>query len=177
MKKVLIISVLFFSAIQMRAQSGELAVGAQGGYITYYKSPLYGMTFTYHLSTPLQLSLSGLINPNISLKEGSNTIPTELYTVNVDLRFLLLNFDILSTGPSIGLQYMRNIENSAVSDKKNIFGPNLGWYVKYNLTENLRLTGGWQYSNMKKSSNMTSYTYNFSYHMFYVGLSWAFNTY
>ncbi|GHU67157.1 hypothetical protein FACS189413_01420 [Bacteroidia bacterium] len=173
MKKIALILLLGFFALKSFAQAGDLTIGAQGGYITYYKNALYGLNLSYAPSDPLQLTLSGVFNPKITLPyEWNANLQTQwaLYSLNLDARFLLLNFDAFATGPSIGVQYLYNIHEYPTNEPSytnNDYGFNLGWYIKLNLTDNLKLSGGWQYSNISSPGR--------DYNMFYLGLGWAFN--
>ncbi|MDR1682059.1 MAG: hypothetical protein LBS25_01520 [Candidatus Symbiothrix sp.] len=169
MKKIICVALLGFFALKSFAQAGDLTVGAQGGYITYYKNFLYGLNLSYAPSGPLQLTLSGVMNPNITRPDKwdpNRQIKNALYSLNLDARFLLLDFGTFATGPSVGVQYMHNIQEISFPVTYNAYGANLGWHVKFNLTDYLRFGGGWQYSTMKNSS---------SYNMFYASLGWAFN--
>ncbi|MDR0547097.1 MAG: porin family protein [Dysgonamonadaceae bacterium] len=169
MKKIALILFLGFFALKSFAQAGDLTIGAQGGYITYYKNALYGLNLSYAPSDPLQLSLSSILNPKIIRADALNPngqIENSLFALNLDARFLILNFDSWAVGPSVGVQYLHNKEKIMLENTYDRIGVNLGVYAKVNLTENLRLGGGWQYSSLKDSE---------SYNMFYLSLGWAFN--
>jgi hypothetical protein len=170
MKKATVLLILLFAAtLRTFAQAGDLYAGLQGGYATYYKSPLYGLNLSYTLSNPLQISLTGLMNPNIvktvdfnhELKEN-----LQFYSTNLDLRLFLINMETWATGPVLGGQYLYINKKDNTLGPDHLFGFNIGWHLKINLTDNIRLNGGWRYSSVKDSE---------SYNLFYVGIGYAFN--
>ena len=169
MKKAIIIIGLVFFSIQSYAQAGDLHFGLQGGYATYYKAPLYGLNISYDIANPLQISLTGLMNPrfiksvdyNHELKES-----LQLYSANLDVRLFLINMESWATGPSLGGQYMYINKKDNILGPDHLFGFNLGWHLRINITDNLSINGGWRYSSMKDSD---------SYSLFYVSIGYAFN--
>jgi hypothetical protein len=174
MKKILLALVLGLSATQLYAQAGDLTVGALGGYETHYDGGLYGVNLSYGLNQMMEVNLSGLYGNN--LKEKDEFVPgywkTKLYSANLDIRFLILNFEALAMGPAIGGQYLRAnyTQSPAANDPSlrdyNAKGFNIGWHVRANLTDEIRLNGGWRYTSATESAD---------YHFFYVGLGYAFN--
>ncbi|GHS99521.1 hypothetical protein FACS189421_10140 [Bacteroidia bacterium] len=170
MKKAVVILFLVFLAGKAYAQAGDLTIGALGGYETKYKSPLYGLNLSYNVNNPVQISLTGLMNPDIFKKDDWNKEDDKnlaLYSVNLDVRFFLINMDSWATGPSIGAQYLDiqyKGKNSIYS--YNAWGANIGWHLQVNLTDNLKINGGWHYSTVSESS---------SYSLFYLGVGYAFN--
>jgi hypothetical protein len=169
MKKAIFILGLFFFTIQSYAQQGYLHLGLQGGYATYYKAPLYGLNISYDASKAVQISLTGLMNPKIIKPVDFNRDLMEqmaLYSANLDVRLLLINMESWSTGPAIGAQYMYLNKKDNIFGTANLFGFNVGWHIRINITENLCATGGWRYSSMKNSD---------SYNVFYAGIGYAFS--
>jgi hypothetical protein len=167
MKKIFAAILLAGVSIGAAAQNG-LTVGAQGGYMTYYKDMTYGINLTYDVSTPFQLSLTGLMSPKISRPDEFNANKkntNELFSLNLDARFLLINLESFATGPSVGAQWLHNKETITFPETYNNLGVNIGWHVQANLTDNIRLTGGWRYSTLKGSE---------SYNLFYLGLGYCF---
>ncbi|MDR2805781.1 MAG: porin family protein [Dysgonamonadaceae bacterium] len=175
MKKAIVILCLVFSAVQTYAQAGDLYGGLQAGYATFYKAPLYGVNLSYDVSNPLQISLTGLMNPNITKSAAWNQNIKEklkLYSTNLDVRLFLINMESWATGPSLGAQYLHKDKTTLlVSGAKefysdNLLGFNIGWHIKVNVTDNIRLQGGWRYSSMKDDDG---------YNLFYLGIGYAFN--
>lgn len=171
MKKTLVFLLLAFFSVKSYAQAGDLFIGAQGGYITHYNAPMYGLNVSYDISNPLQISFTGLMNPDITRKDAltaTGKIKNSLYSANLDARFFFLNLESFSAGISLGAQYLHNKETIWMENNYNTLGVNIGCHVRANLTDNLRLTGGWRYSTLKDSE---------SYNLFYVGIGYAFNVY
>lgn len=170
MKKAIIILFLAFSGIQAYAQAGDLYGGVEAGYATYYKAPLYGLNVSYNVRNPLQISLTGLMNPSLTKAVDYNHLIKEkltLYSANLDARLFLINMDAWATGPVLGGQYLYIKKKDNMNlPADNLFGFNIGWHLKINLTDNVRVNGGWRYSSIKDSE---------SYNLFYVGIGYAFN--
>ncbi|GHT74683.1 hypothetical protein AGMMS50262_08160 [Bacteroidia bacterium] len=171
MKKGIIILFLTFCALQSYAQAGDLFVGVQGGYATYYKAPLYGLNVSYDLSDPIQISLTGLLNPSITRKAEYSFDTDEklkFYAAGLDVKLLLLNMGVWATGPTIGAEYMSvKYKDNSLKDF-NTVGFVAGWHLRANITDNLRITAGWRYTNTKEEISA-------SHHLFYVGFGYAFN--
>jgi opacity protein-like surface antigen len=173
MKRIIFILLLPLCAIGLYAQAGDLYVGAQGGYITKYEGLLYGLNVSYDISDPLQISFTGLLNPALTEKDGFNSNNDEklaLYSMNLDLRILLLNQKTWATGPAVGGQYLIAKYKNDPAGIKNFetLCFNIGWHIRANVSDNLRVTGGWRYTNTKESIGA-------SHHMFYIGVGYAFN--
>lgn len=169
MKKTFL--VLFCALVSLGAysQSGDLSFGARGAYITYYKDFLYGLDFSYHLADPLEVNLSGMLNPSVTKKE--DYMPDEklgLYSTSLDVRYYLLLQRTWGTGPSIGGQYLfvKSKENSIYDI--HAAGFNIGWHLRISLTENLKMNGGWRYTSSKDDT---------SHHAFYLGLCYTLNVF
>ncbi|MDR3046359.1 MAG: outer membrane beta-barrel protein [Bacteroidales bacterium] len=171
MKKAVFILFLVFLAGKSYAQAGDLTIGAIGGYETKYKDILYGLNLSYSVNNPLQISLSGLMNPNILEKDDfdkKKDRKLKLYSTNLDVRFFLLNMETLAMGPSIGAQYLsvNYKDNTAIFSDYTAWGANIGWHIQVNPTDNLRINGGWRYSTATEGA---------SYNLFYLGVGYAFN--
>ena len=171
MKKTLFILLLVFFSLKSYSQAGDLHIGLQGGYATKYKNPLYGLNLSYDVSNLLQVSFTGLMNPDFIKKDEFNPADNEklsTYSFNLDARLFLINFESFATGPSIGAQYLTI--NHKEHSMRNFNGPgfNIGWHIRANITETVRLTGGWRYNTMKEGE---------SYNLFYLGIGYAFNVY
>ena len=174
MKKTISILWCVFSVATLYGQAGDLTVGAKGGYNSYYSCLTYGLDVSYQLSDPLELSLSGLINPKITQKDKDFHDPIytryiSLYTGSLDLRFLILRMENWSTGPALGghiLSFKSKDPKDFVVDNGTLLGVNFGWHLRVNVTDNLRLNGGWRYSTIKDG---------LSHHVFYLGVGYAFN--
>ncbi|MDR0699373.1 MAG: porin family protein [Tannerella sp.] len=174
-KTFVILCLVFFSSVQAYAQAGDFYGGLQGGYITYYKAPLYGCNLSYTIFGPLQISLTGLMNPNVNKPAAYNKDVMEklkLYSANLDARLFLINMESWATGPSLGVQYLHKGKTTFLTDGReesyadNLLGFNIGWHLKVNVTDNFRVNGGWRYSSIKDDD---------SYNLFYVGIGYAFN--
>ena len=171
MKRAIFIFGLFFFSIQSYAQAGDLYFGLTGGYATYYKAPLYGLNISYDIANPLQISLTGVMNPKITKPVDYNRELKEqlaLYSANLDLRLFLINMKSWATGPSLGFQFMHVNKKDNIFGSDNLPGFNIGWHLRININDNVRALGGWRYTSMKDSD---------SFSLFYVGLGYAFNLY
>ncbi|MDR0543169.1 MAG: porin family protein [Dysgonamonadaceae bacterium] len=174
MKKAIIIFFLAFSTVQTYAQAGDLYGGLQGGYATYYKAPLYGLNVSYDISGPLQISLTGLMNPDITKSAAwDKSIPEKLklYSADLEIRLFLINMEAWATGPLLGAQYLHKDKTTLLVNGKefytdNLLGFNIGWHIKINITDNIRFNGGWRYSSIKDDD---------SYNLFYAGIGYSFN--
>jgi opacity protein-like surface antigen len=177
MKKLFLFLFMVICSFGAFAQSGDLFVGATGGYITNYKDLLYGLNASYHVSDPLEISFTGLINPNIK-EEGDNVIAGDntakkikMYSVNLDARFYMVLQRNWATGPSIGGQYTyldKKYLYSTTNEqyKINAAGFNIGWHLRCNITDNIKINGGWRYTSANSDA---------SHHLFYVGIGYTFN--
>jgi hypothetical protein len=175
MKKTIIALCLIFSAMQAYAQAGDLSFGLQGGYATHYNAPFYGLNLSYEPSDLLQISLTGLMNPNVTKSAAWDRNITEklkLYTANLDARLFLISMETWATGPSLGAQYLYKDKTTFLANGRKeyytdkLLGFNIGWHLKINMTDNLRLNGGWRYSSIKDDEG---------YNLFYLGIGYAFN--
>ena len=175
MKKVffILLLILAVSFNKAQAQAGDLHIGAIGGYQSYFKSPVYGLNLSYDISNPLQISATSLANFGFTKKDefGDASMDKKLKTFshNLDFRFFFLNLDTWAMGPSLGGEYL--VVKEDITDSLydyNTWGFNIGWHIRTNLTENLRLNGGWRYTSSKEEA---------SRHTFYLGLGYAFNLY
>jgi hypothetical protein len=72
------------------------------------------------------------------------------------------------TGPALGYQYF------IVKDKKNSLGDftasgfNIGWHFRHNITDELKIMGGWRYTMGGEDSR---------HHFFYLGIGYTFSLY
>jgi opacity protein-like surface antigen len=173
-KTIIIILWCVFSVATMYGQAGDLTVGAKGAYISLYPGFAYGIDVSYQMSDPLELCISGLINPKITKKDKEFYDPDytryiSFYSGSLDLRFLILRMENWSTGPSLGgqiLSFKSKDPNDYVVDNGTSLGVNFGWHLRVNVTDNLRLSGGWRYTSLKEG---------LSHHAFYLGVGYAFN--
>lgn len=169
MKKVLLFVFAGLLSCSAFAQQGDFSVGAKGSYITVYKDFLYGLDISYHLTDQLELSLSELINPSVTKKEEYyDPEHLGLYSTNLNIRYYLLLQESWATGPMIGGQYLyvKDKDNS-IYDIKSV-GFNIGWIARFNITDNLKMSGSWRYTNGKDQT---------SHHAFTVGVSYCFNVF
>ncbi|MDR1783943.1 MAG: porin family protein [Dysgonamonadaceae bacterium] len=172
---VLFVSVSMISYSQYR---GNLSVGLKGGYVyssDYFRDFLYGASVDYHWTDALEVAFSGLMNPQVSFKDGNDKYEYKVYSANLDLRLYLLSMRTWGMGPALGGQYLYTLEKqSNGSFEKDVasLGFNIGWHTRFNITDNVRLNAGWRYTNIKDKSNDT--THDIGHHFFYAGLTYAF---
>ncbi|MDR0798841.1 MAG: porin family protein [Dysgonamonadaceae bacterium] len=168
MKKGIISLLLVFSAVCSYAQAGDLFVGAMGGYITHYEDPLYGLNLSYHVNDPIELSLNGLFNSNVTLKDDfSDDSKLKLLSLNLDLHYYMILMRSWATGPTIGGQYLR-ITDKADQPLLNASagGFNIGWHFRGNISDTMKAFGGWRYTMAGKE---------YSHHFFYIGVGYTFS--
>ena len=177
MKKLFLLLFTAACSLGALAQTGDFSVGATGGYITKYKDLMYGINASYHVTDPMEFSFTGLMNPNITEEnetflQGDNfSRKIKMYSANLDLRYYMVLQRSWATGPFIGGQYTyldREDLDSATNEryKLNVAGFNLGWHLRINLTDNLKINGGWRYTSANQSA---------SHHVLYLGLGYTFN--
>lgn len=176
MKKLVWIVLITLFGLQAQAQTGDLTMGAQGGYMFKYKGIMYGLDLCYQPASILEVSISGLMNSKIHMKDpdfqdASFDRDVSFYSGNLDLRFLLINSDLLATGPVLGGQCANFTikdpsSNNSVVDEGTAWGANIGWHLRVMIAENLKLNGGWRY---------TSATEDQKYHTVYLGIGYSFN--
>jgi hypothetical protein len=171
MKKIFFIWVLTMVSLSIYSQTGDITIGAKGGYMSYYKAPLYGLDLAYHLNDPFEIAFTGVCNPKISWtndytpREKTNEL--SVYSANLDLRLYIINLDVLMTGPALGGQYLIVNNKTDILGDYKVLGFNMGWHIKANVSEHVRINGGWRYTNAKE---------NLGHHFFYAGLAYTFQT-
>jgi len=179
MKKTVIILLIGILSVSAFSQSGNLTVGAKGGYIYSpsdmpFKGILYGIDVAYHLSDPFEVVLTGLMNPSIPRDKTGLTV----YSANLDFRLYLIHQEIWATGPALGGQYYFVNNKSDNLDANKALGFNIGWHARVNITDNLILNGGWRYTNAKSKDKAkywdNSASLDISHHLFYIGLAYIF---
>lgn len=175
MKKIvfILLPVFFAAGLHAQTRAGDLTAGARGAYISMYKSFTYGLDVSYQITDPLEVSLSGMLNPNIKKKDEYNSRfdrDISLYSGNLDLRFYMLNLETFAMGPALGGQclFFKITEPStqSVRDEGVSTGFNIGWHIRAELAEDVKLNGGWRY---------TTATKGFSHHAFYIGIAYTFH--
>ncbi len=172
MKKIFLLLFVVILSASSYGQAGDLFVGAKGGYVTSYKDLLYGFDVAYHLADPLEISFTGLMNPDMKVDDeidGKSKI--SLYSANLDMRYYLLLQRTWGMGPALGGQYMylnKKVLNSPTNEEYSSqpLGFNIGWHMRFNLTENVKVNGGWRYTTANKDA---------SHHLIYIGLGYTFN--
>jgi opacity protein-like surface antigen len=186
MKKIVFILLLAVMSIQVFSQKGNLTVGAKGGYVIStsdikYNGLLYGVDIAYHISYPLEIAFTGLLNPDISRSDDGNKNSKEhlaVYSANLDLRLYLINQREWATGPALGGQYYYVNNKTAGLGADKTLGFNIGWHLRINLTDNVKINGGWRYTNAKvkdKSKYWSSdATFDMSHHLIYLGIGYSF---
>jgi hypothetical protein len=171
MKKLVFILLLVTCTLALYAQQGDAFIGLQGGYDSQYKDGMYGLNISYHLTDPAEVSFTGLFNPNISQTDEFNRNLVEklsVYTLNLDLHYYLIYMRSWGMGPSLGGQHLivQNKENSF--GNFNVFGFNIGWHLRANLTDEIKLTGGWRYTMANEG---------IKHHCIYLGIGYTFSLY
>ena len=184
MKKTVFVLLLGILSIPAFSQKGDLTIGPKAGYAyspSYYKGFLYGMDVAYHLSDPFEVVFTGLMNPNISyedINKGKKNLA--VYSANMDFRLYLIHQENWATGPALGGQYyiVNNTTDNLGAYKA--WGFNLGWHIRFNITDNLKINGGWRYTNAKAKDNTkwwsSDSSFDMSHHLFYVGIAYTFET-
>jgi opacity protein-like surface antigen len=167
MKKALFILSLVVLSLNAYSQQGNLSVGAKGGYATKFQDVLYGVDLAYHLTDPFEIAFTGLMNPNVKLKDDlfNKEDKLSVYSANLDLRLYLLMQRSWATGPALGGQYLSINAKEDDYYSHNVVGFNIGWHFRANISDNMKVNAGWRYTNAKEE---TSYNY------FYVGLAYTF---
>jgi len=185
MKKTAFILLMGILSIQVFSQKGDLSLGAKGGYVyspKYYNGMLYGIDVAYHLSYPIEVAFTGLINPGISYEDIKNSKKKlSVYSANLDFRLYLIHQTEWATGPALGGQYYiidtKDIKGNDLGANK-AFGFNIGWHARINLTDNLKLNGGWRYTNAKAKDNTKWWSddasFDISHHLLYLGIAYTF---
>ena len=178
MKKIFFILLLGILSISTFSQKGDLTVGAKGGYAIStsdlkYKGVLYGIDIAYHLSYPLEIAFTGLMNPSIPRDNSTLAV----YSANMDFRLYLIHQREWATGPALGGQYYIADDKTANLGSDKALGFNIGWHVRANLTDNIKINGGWRYSNASskdKKSIFGDTKYDISNHLIYIGIAYTF---
>ncbi len=175
MKKLVLAAFFVLTTIGVSAQKiGDWYIGADAGYVTNYKDIVYGLRTSYNITEPLEISASFLMNPKITAEDSDGTkSESAFYSYNLDLTYYVLMQNSWSMGPTIGGQYLDysiKYQQSAIGDKEtfNALAVNLGWRLHFDLSDNVKLTGGWHYSVGQEETR---------YHLFYLGLGYCFNFY
>jgi opacity protein-like surface antigen len=167
--KPLFIFLFSFLTLGMYAQAGDLFVAPEGGFVTHYKNGMYGLNVSYHLNDGIELSFTGLLNTNIPLEAEFNKSSVEdlsIYSLNLDIRYYLLLMRSWAMGPALGYQYQ------AVKNKTNSLGDlsasgfNIGWHTRFNITDEIKIMGGWRY---------TSTNEELRHHYIYIGIGYTFS--
>jgi len=182
MKKILVVLLLATLSIQAFSQKGNLTVGAKGGYVIspeYYNGILYGLDISYHISDPLEVVLTGLMNYKIHYEDYFKT-KKELtpYSANLDFRLYLIRMRDWATGPALGGQfyYVNSKEfpnnKDVIKESSKALGFNIGWHLRVNLTDYVKLNGGWKYTNAKDKGD--GYSFDMSHHLLYLGIGYTF---
>ena len=186
MKKTVFILLLAALSIPGFSQKGDLTIGAKGGYVfspNYYKDILYGIDVAYRISYPLEIAFTGLLNPKVSYEDINNDKKKlAVYSANIDFRLYLINQREWATGPAIGGQYYivdaKDQDTDFSVGTSKALGFNIGWHLCVNLTDNVKLNGGWRYTNAKFNDKTKWWSsdaaFDVSHHLFYVGIGYTF---
>ena len=185
MKKTILILLLAVLSVHSYSQKGDLTVGAKGGYAyspNYYKGVLYGIDVAYHISYPLEIAFTGLLNPSISYEDINNDKKKlAVYSTNMDFRLYLIHQREWATGPALGGQYyIINVKDAKDNDlvTYKALGFNIGWHLRIDLTDNIKINGGWRYTNAKDKDKTkwwsSDSSFDISHHLFYLGIAYTF---
>lgn len=181
MKKTVLILTLIIASVQAFSQKGDLTIGAKGGFVSSnssvnYTNFLYGIDVAYHLSDPIEVVFTGLINPNITGDDRKLAV----YSASMDFRLYLIHnrdWADFATGPALGGQYYIINNKTANLGADKALGFNIGWHVRFNLTDYVKVNGGWRYTNAKakdRASWRDDATFDMSHHIFYLGIAYTF---
>ena len=181
MKKTVFALLFVILSVHAFSQRGDLTVGAKGGYVLsteYYNGILYGVDVAYHLSDPLEIAFTGLFNPDISY-ENIKQMKKQLavYSANLDFRLYLIHQQEWATGPALGGQYYIVDDKTENLGANKALGFNIGWHLRVNLTDNLKINGGWRYTNVKakdRNSWDDNAKFDMSHHLIYLGVAYTF---
>jgi len=186
MKKTGFILLLVVLSIQTYSQRGDLSVGVKGGFLVsteYYKDFLYGIDVAYHLNDPIEVAFTGLMNPNISSYKNYQDKEQKLaaYSANLDFRVYLVrvrDWANFATGPALGGQFYLVNNKTANLGADKALGFNIGWHARINLTDNVKVNGGWRYTNAKTKDRTNwwndSLSFDMSHHFFNLGIAYTF---
>ena len=185
MKKILVVLLLATLSIHAFSQKGDLTVGAKSGYIlstgdVKFNNILYGFDVAYHISDrmPLEVVFTGLMNPSFYRKDEDNKKENlAVYSASLDFRLYLINQREWSTGPALGGQYYIYNNKTADLGSDKTLGFNLGWHVRVNLTDYVKINGGWRYTNAKaKDANHWNKDakLDLNHHLIYLGIGYTF---
>ena len=173
MKKSVFTAFFVLLAIGVNAQrAGDWYVGAEAGYVSYYKDIVYGARTSYSITEPLEISASFLMNPALKSEDpAGNKSVGKWYSNNLDLTYYALMQRGWSMGPTIGGQYLHysvkyEFNQSTFNFTTSASAFNVGWRIRLDLSDNIKMTGGWRYSTGKDETG---------YHLFYIGVGYCFN--
>ena len=169
MKKTVLILLFAGLALRSFAQVGDVTAGLKSGWTTGYDNLLYGFDAAYNLTGSFEIAFTGVMNPNISLKDDwtGKTDQLSVYSGNLDARLYLLSSRYWGIGPALGGQYFSVKNKTNEYGTFNALGFNIGIHGRINLTDNLLANGGWRYTNAKEEA---------SYHFFCLGVAFTFQT-
>ena len=164
------IFLLLFTLGVNAQRAGDWSIGADAGYVSYYKDIVYGARTTYSVTEPLEFSASFLMNPALKSKDpAGDKSEGKWFSYNIDWTYYALMQRVWSMGPTIGGQYLDyNVKYKFDQDTFKAFAFNVGWRIRLDLSDNIKMTGGWRYSTGQDDTG---------YHLFYVGVGYCFNFY
>jgi hypothetical protein len=153
------------------AQVGDTFLGLQGGYNSQYKDGMYGLNISHHFLDQAEASFTGLLNPSISLSDTYPEDNLKVYSLSLDLRYYLMLMRSWGMGPVLGYQHLFVQYKEKPWCDFNASGFNIGWHLRGNLTDEIKLMGGWRYTMANKSSEDTKH------HYIYLGFGYTFSLY
>ena len=119
------------------------------------------------------------MNQNISYEDILNKKKSlAVYSANMDFRLYLISRREWATGPALGGNYyiVNNKTDNLGADKT--LGFNIGWHLRINLTDYVKLNGGWRYTNAKAKDKSKYWndnaTFDMSHHLIYLGVAYTF---
>jgi len=178
MKKTVFFLFLGILSIPAFSQKGDLTLGAKGGCIysgsqIKFTNALYGIDVAYHISYPIEVAFTGLMNTHIPRKESALAV----YSANMDFRLYLIHQREWATGPALGANYYIVDDKTVNLGSYKALGFNIGWHFRISITDYMKINGGWRYTNAKakdKASWREDSTLDISHNLFYLGLSYTF---
>lgn len=146
MKKILVLVIIvFFSAIGIMAQRGEKTVGLLAGYTTENRSAVAGLFFQYRCSSLLRLAP----DCQFVIKNDDRSA----FIFNGNAHFLVKTSSKTNLYPLVGITYHNWKGYNSVHGNQNRFGANFGAGFEVMATPTLKLALEAKYSLIKDFSS------------------------
>jgi hypothetical protein len=166
----LLLTLLTCFVLNTYAQTGDLLLGLQGGFNSRYKDGIYGLNVSYHLADPVEASFTGLFNPAVSRTDElfGSVDKLNIYSLNLDMRYYMFLMRSWGMGPTLGYQYLIVKGKDNALNDFSASGFNIGWHTRFNITDELKIMGGWRYTMANESTR---------HHYLYLGIGYTFSLY